>query len=157
MECMVLYEGVNGSVELLADKIIIRKNPKRFAKVFGQSGFMGENAIPLSSIVSVRLEDTKTAAGGYIQFGVLGAAPPVYKSVLDAVDDVNAVNFRRPQLADFIALRDKVDSIISAKAQPAAAAPASAADELQKLADLRDKGILTEEEFQKSKQKLLGL
>lgn len=43
------------------------------------------------------------------------------------------------------------------KAQPtiAAAAPTSLADELAKLADLRDKGILTEEEFQAQKAKLL--
>jgi len=33
----------------------------------------------------------------------------------------------------------------------------SAADEIQKLADLRDKGILTEEEFQAKKRQLLGL
>ena len=40
-----------------------------------------------------------------------------------------------------------------------AAAPASApdvADQLQKLADLRDRGVLTESEFQQQKAKLLG-
>jgi uncharacterized membrane protein YdbT with pleckstrin-like domain len=36
------------------------------------------------------------------------------------------------------------------------AAPASATDELAKLADLRDRGALTEEEFQAQKAKLLG-
>jgi hypothetical protein len=35
-------------------------------------------------------------------------------------------------------------------------AVASVATELKKLAELRDSGILTEEEFQKQKQKLIG-
>lgn len=41
-------------------------------------------------------------------------------------------------------------------AQPAAAAP-SYLEELEKLADLRDKGILTTEEFEAKKAQLLGL
>ncbi len=48
--------------------------------------------------------------------------------------------------------------------QPAAAPPAGAVPaepsyigELEKLADLRDKGIITEEEFQAKKKQLLGL
>ena len=48
-------------------------------------------------------------------------------------------------------------------AQPAHAAPAGGMDqpdylaELEKLAELRDKGIVTEEEFEAKKQQLLGL
>jgi hypothetical protein len=34
--------------------------------------------------------------------------------------------------------------------------PVSVADELQKLADLRDRGVLTQEEFEAQKAKLLG-
>ena len=46
-----------------------------------------------------------------------------------------------------------------AAAQPGAssAAPVDVADQLRKLAELRDQGILTEEEFSLQKQKLLGL
>lgn len=44
------------------------------------------------------------------------------------------------------------------KGQPSAAAPpASGTDELEKLAELRDKGILTEEEFTAKKRQVLGL
>jgi hypothetical protein len=46
----------------------------------------------------------------------------------------------------------------AAPAAPAAsAAPVDVADQLRKLAELRDQGILTEEEFSVQKQKLLGL
>ena len=40
---------------------------------------------------------------------------------------------------------------------PAAAPPAPYVQELEQLAGLRDKGILTEEEFQAKKKQLLGL
>src|SRR5437899_1274947 len=39
---------------------------------------------------------------------------------------------------------------------PAAQAAPSVATELQRLADLRDRGVLTEEEFQAQKRKMLG-
>ncbi len=38
----------------------------------------------------------------------------------------------------------------------AAAGPAATADALTKLADLRDRGALTDDEFQAQKDKLLG-
>lgn len=43
------------------------------------------------------------------------------------------------------------------QSEPPAAAPASAADEIRKLAALRDEGILTEEEFTAKKKQLLGI
>jgi hypothetical protein len=39
----------------------------------------------------------------------------------------------------------------------AATAPVDVADQLRKLAELRDQGVLTDEEFSLQKQKLLGL
>jgi hypothetical protein len=39
---------------------------------------------------------------------------------------------------------------------PGAAAPADTADQIAKLADLRDRGALTESEFQAEKKKVLG-
>ena len=44
-----------------------------------------------------------------------------------------------------------------AAAPAASGAPVDVADQLKKLADLRDQGILSDEEFQLQKQKLLGL
>jgi hypothetical protein len=40
--------------------------------------------------------------------------------------------------------------------QPAASPPDDVLDQITKLADLKDKGVLTEEEFEKAKHKLLG-
>ena len=40
--------------------------------------------------------------------------------------------------------------------QAAASAPASTADQLTKLADLRDRGVISAEEFDREKAKVLG-
>jgi ABC-type multidrug transport system fused ATPase/permease subunit len=40
--------------------------------------------------------------------------------------------------------------------QAAASAPASTADQLAKLADLRDRGVISAEEFEREKAKVLG-
>ena len=45
----------------------------------------------------------------------------------------------------------------SSAAAPAAAEEESYLDELEKLADLRDKGIISEEDFEAKKKQLLGL
>ena len=42
-------------------------------------------------------------------------------------------------------------------APPAAEAGASIADEIERLADLKDRGIITEEDFEAAKKKLLGI
>jgi hypothetical protein len=40
--------------------------------------------------------------------------------------------------------------------QAAASGPASTADQLTKLADLRDRGVISPEEFEREKAKVLG-
>jgi hypothetical protein len=57
------------------------------------------------------------------------------------------------------AIRERMASTVQAGGPTAApAAPAaSAADEIRKLAELRDVGVLTEDEFNIKKQQLLGL
>jgi hypothetical protein len=46
--------------------------------------------------------------------------------------------------------------LMAQRAATSGAAPPSVADELQKLADLRDRGVLTETEFEAQKAKVLG-
>jgi hypothetical protein len=58
--------------------------------------------------------------------------------------------FERRGMVDPEAVRDDV-----LKAQQAAAAQLVLAEELERLADLRDRGILSKKEFQKQKSKLI--
>jgi hypothetical protein len=67
----------------------------------------------------------------------------------------------QPLTAEDQAALNQAPEPTAATAAPSDAAPGSAApsylDELEKLAELRDKGIITDEEFEAKKKSLLGL
>lgn len=60
-----------------------------------------------------------------------------------------------PQAEEFNPLNNVIRSLQRETPAEAYQPPPSAADEIKKLAELRDKGIITEEEFQEKKRKLL--
>lgn len=86
---------------------------------------------------------------GYIQFSIQGALE--WQGQVN--QDENAMQFDKGDADDFRALRDFVQGKIESSGKPPSF---SIADELQKLATLRDQGVLTEEEFKEQKAKLLG-
>jgi hypothetical protein len=97
---------------------------------------------------------------GYIQFGVSGALES-RRGVWDATTDENTVLFTKDAAENFRKLRDIVEDRAAASRHghggsqnPAAAA--NVGDELTRLADLRDRGVLTEDEFAEQKARLLG-
>ena len=74
---------------------------------------------------------------------------------LDATLDENTVMFTFEQNARFAELRDMVEAQCQQTHAKAAQPTVSMADEIGKLAQLRDKGILTEAEFNAQKVRLL--
>ncbi|MFS0828872.1 SHOCT domain-containing protein [Pseudomonas phoenicis] len=72
------------------------------------------------------------------------------------VSDLNEESAREAQLAtDNERHLESIKAIARSNAGSAASTP-SIADELEKLADLKTRGVLTEDEFNKQKQALLG-
>ncbi len=64
--------------------------------------------------------------------------------------------FRKNQMPDFEKLRDHLESLIANRMNGGGnSGSLDVADELAKLAKLRDQGILSEEEFSKMKAKIL--
>jgi hypothetical protein len=79
------------------------------------------------------------------------------KQTTDAAKDENSVVFRTKQKAEFEELRDAVQAAISNRHAGAQAPQASSvADELAKLAELRNAGVLSPDEFEAQKARLLG-
>ena len=74
---------------------------------------------------------------------------------LFSLPDENTVIFNTKQQPDFELIKEEVEKRMQAGSIPSSSL--LAADEIAKLADLRDKGILTEAEFQQKKKQLLGL
>lgn len=114
-------------------------------------GFKGDKRIPYSSITAVQFREPGSWIAGNIQFSIQGAMEwhgPVNQ-------DENALQYEKADVAEFRMLRDFVEQQMKvSKQQPSSSA--SSADELIKLAALRDAGVLTEEEFAAEKVKVLA-
>jgi hypothetical protein len=149
----MIYDGRNGgTVEVLDNLLVIRR--KGVASFLTQ-GIKGEKRIPFSSITSVQFKEPGITTG-YIQFGVVGGMES-RGDVFNAATDENTVLFIARSTNEVRQLRDVVESRIG---RPTQAVPSLAvssvgfSEELSRLADLRDRGVLTEEEFQEEKVRL---
>jgi Short C-terminal domain/Domain of unknown function (DUF4429) len=148
------YVGQNGQIELLDDRLVIRR---KGIGSFITHGFAGEKSILYSSITAVQFKPAGVLVVGYIQFSIRGGLEGV-GGVQDATYDENTVVYGASRQREFDELRQLVEArIAQSRQQVAAPATASTADEIAKLAALRDRGVLTDEEFQQQKRKLLGL
>lgn len=144
-------DGSNGSVRLSGDSIIIRR--KGLANKLTQ-GFQGDKQVPLSSITATQFRAAGSMMVGVIQFTILGGRE-FGGGMLEATKDENAVMFTRDQEPAFVALRQAIQRRISEGSKPVT--PASgAADELERLAALLEKGHLSTEEFAEAKRRVLS-
>jgi hypothetical protein len=161
---MIFDGGLGDSVEVTEDGVRIRR---KGLKGLISQGLKRGTFYPFASISSVQFKEAG-ATDGFIRFSVPGTGS------LGVPDDENSVAFAADRAGDFRALRDLVQQRISSKASasvapvpapasaapktPMSAAPMSAAnvEELSRLADLKDRGVITEEEFAAQKQALLS-
>jgi len=121
--------------------------------------------VPWSSVASVSLEQydrQRSKIGPVLVFGLLGLAArgTTEGTLLTVRLNDGAVVYYLAQ-STFATFRANVVPILRDLAvtvtEPGVSAPAiSVADELEKLAHLRDRGVLTEEEFAAQKARLLG-
>ena len=119
--------------------------------------------LPIRNITSVEVKKPG-AFVGFIQFSIAGgkARDSSYTftgGALDAVQDENSVIFSAK--ADYelaLQIKEYVEAW-AAKDAAAVATPASStsvADEIRKLKQLADEGVITPEEFERKKKQLLG-
>jgi len=149
-----IAKGLGGQVELDAQWVTIRRKGL-MAK--STHGFAGNKRIPIANITSVQLK-MPGLANGYIQFAVLGGTEN-RGGIVDATKDENSIMFTRNHVAEFVAIKNHIEDRIAGGAMrgaPAAVAAVDVADQLTKLAALRDSGVLSAEEFDTQKAKLLA-
>ena len=147
---LMTAKGVGGRLELLQDRIRIRRK--------GLLGFMvhglkGDKDILLSKIGSIQFRKPGLFSNGYIQFSLAGGNE-AKGGIFDAAFDENTVMFKARQQQAFIDIKEAIEQIQMRAEEPAST---SKLDELAKLASLRDKGIVSEEEFAVTKKRLLEL
>lgn len=150
-ELLMSAKGINGQLELYVDKIVIKR---KGILSFMTQGLKGDKDILLSSISSIQLKNASMLTNGYIQFSFMGGQEGK-RGLFQATQDENTVMFDRKQQPDFDALKTRFEALRSQGTQ--AQGGRSNVDELERLAALREKGILTDEEFAAEKRRILGL
>jgi hypothetical protein len=143
------YKGYNGIIVLGENTLTIKKGRWNF--LLGDVTSRGEKTIPFSSISAVQYKKPGMTAG-YIQFSFSGGSESK-GGIMDAVKDENSVIFHNTgdNAQKFLELKHYVESRMG----KSVSATPSVLDELEKLALLKDKGILTQEEFEAKKKQLL--
>jgi len=144
------YKGYNGTIILGTTGLTI----KRGAKGFMLGGFMlrGDKAIPYSSIVAVQYKKAGVMSG-YLQLSLRGGSE-AKSGVTQAVKDENTVTFQLNKNKLFRELKECIEQKIHEPQQPVAG---THMNDLEKLAQLKEKGVITEAEFAAKKKQLLGL
>jgi len=151
---VIEIKGVNGQVRFDGEHVTITR--KGFM-AFATQGMTGEKSIHVDSVSAIQLKRAGFFTNGYIQFDFRGSQD-AKGGLLAAVNDKNTVMYKTSQQGDFDKLRDAVQSRMSQRNKSFAGATlVSEADELEKLASLRDRGVLTNDEFEAKKRQMLGL
>ena len=150
-------KGHNGTVDFDGDFVTIKRTGFLARASIGK----GEKRIPLSSITAVQWKPAGPMMNGFISFTLGGGNETRSRfgsQTSDAVKDENSVIFIKKQMPDFEALRSQVEEAIAARYRPSAPAPAAPdhLSQLKQLGELRDAGILSEEEFAAKKAEILG-
>jgi len=147
-------KGVNGQIQLCGNKIIIKRQG---SLSFLTHGFKGEKEIRLHHITSVQLKTANGLTNGFLQFSISGGSE-AKGALFQATQDENTVMFNVKQQPSFQQLKLEVEKRIDTAYESATrpAAPASIADELMKLHQLKEAGVLSEGDFERAKSRLLG-
>lgn len=146
--------GIDTDLEVFNDKVTI--TPKGMLG-FLNKGLKGTKSIPFTSITAVQHKRAGLLTG-YLQFTLPGGIES-RGGILAAVDDENTFFFRTSENE----IIEEIKAFIECKTSEArnsgnvGKAPVSTADELLKLAKLKEQGLLSDDEFLKAKQKLLGI
>ena len=161
MEEVLMEVNANkANIQLFRNKIKISRRKK--GGLFG--GIPQEKVIMLKDISNINFTPVIKwrTVYGFIQFVVIGAQNRQYsgnpREYSEVDSDENVVTFGNKEMPVFEELRDAVEEQLSSLREDGnIITSTSNLDELEKLAGLRDKGIITEEEFQAKKKQLLNL
>jgi hypothetical protein len=150
---LIKVQGHNGQLEMSNSMLrILRKG----FLAFMTQGLKGDKEILLSQITSVQFKNANMLTNGYLQIAFVGGQE-AKGGLLQGTKDENTVIFRAGQQKDFETFKDELQRRIAASRSSPSVATLSPLDKLEKLAALRDKGIVSQEEFEQKKKVLLAL
>ena len=139
-------KGIDGTAKLTADEVIITRKG-----IFSVAS--PDKNIALSMISAVELKRAGSFSSGYMAFVFNGGVDKKSPSI--GLDE-NAITFNKKDQEAFAAFCEAVRSKVAALRTQGGRAHVSIADELEKLAGLRDRQVISPEEFEAAKRKLLA-
>ncbi len=142
------FKGYNGTL-ILGDNTVLIKRGLR-GVLLGGGMLRGDKTIPYTSIVAVQLKKAGLTAG-YLQLTLKGGSE-AKAGLFQSTMDENSVNFYSNRNKDFEEARRLIEEKISK-----VDGVSGNINDLEKLADLKNKGIITEKEFELKKKQLLGI
>lgn len=142
-------KGVNGIVTFDGIWVTIDRTKGFFARTTVGTG---EKKLAVTQITSVRWKQPSGWMNGYISFTLPGGVETrsgFGSQTYDAAEDENAVLVSRKHTDEFLVLKEKIEEAIAQGQMPTPqTAPVDdPAEQLKKLADLHNTGLLTDEEF----------
>ena len=143
------YKGYNGTLILTENGVIIKRGLKGF--LLGGGKIRGDKTIPYASIVAVQFKKAGMMAG-YLQLTLKGGSE-AKGGLFQSATDENTLNFHSGKNKIFIEAKELLEKRIDGDTQKVA----SNLDELEKLATLKEKGVITQKEFNTKKKSLLEL
>ena len=145
--------GNNENLELAKDRVIIR----RFGPVVEQTtGMNSDRIIYIADITGIQMKPAATMSG-YILFSQTDSKP-FNGGVVEASHEPDAFIFGQESNEEVASFKWRVEQLIhELKQHPAPNKPkGNLAEELRSLAELKQQGLLTDEEFEAAKKKLLS-
>ena len=166
MSAVYSMKGVNVLLEVYEDKIAI--TPKGIMGLLNK-GIIGSGTkeIPYTSIVAVKFKEAGVF-NGHIQFIIPGgseskggifATTKIANSMRSSDENTFMYAFDLLGKNNAMAreIKNYIDGALRKARSPQTSVPVTnLSDELQNLARLKEQGILSEEEFQAAKRKLIG-
>lgn len=149
--------GADGNVLLFNNRVVLCHKGV-LSKINRRSDGTSEIRIP--DITGIQLKRPGTTKG-YIQFSAPGHTN-LQQGIWGAVQDELSITIANNQQFDqFLLLKLKIDDLRDGSVNPAVVASTPStfsyvADELEKLNSLQEKGILSQQEFEQQKAKLLS-
>jgi len=150
MERAVEASGVDGRIEILEDRIVIKRRGYPASK----HGVREDREIPIASISSIQFKKASMAINGYIQLNFIGNQQEDNDQP-DNEDNTDSVMFNLRQESVFeeirLSIEDRLTSIMEERGK------VSGEKSLEILEKLREKGIITAEQYDAEKKRILGL
>lgn len=155
MENQNEFKGYNGQLTVTDTKLIIKR---KGLLGFISNGSAGDKEIPIKSITAIQFKKASMLTNGQIQFSIQGELGNKGNS-LSSVGDENTILFTKKQSESFEMAKNLIDKLmVKANETPSQViSQVSPADELKKFAELKEQGLITEDEYNVKKKEILGL